>query len=231
MADRVLDIEDARLCLVLHFVATLFMAGSVSGTATLLFCYVGVEWHVLATGLLFSYCSGVVGRLSIFPILAISALVVAALPVIITSAIWSDAPHRFTSIIFGIFLLGSFETVRHVYRRSVQHIATKLDMATLARNDPLTKLLNRLGFRQAFRSLASTNDRHAAMCCIDLDGFKSVNDSYGHAAGDQVLVEAARRVLAEAPRAAVARLGGTNLPFSKAALRMKISPSRSLGTS
>ena len=47
------------------------------------------------------------------------------------------------------------------------------------------------------------------MLYLDLDGFKEINDTHGHAAGDQVLVEVARRLRAAVrPADTVARLGG-----------------------
>jgi len=78
--------------------------------------------------------------------------------------------------------------------------------------DPLTDVLNRRGFeRELKRSLAYVKryGASAALLYLDLDGFKSVNDSHGHAAGDAVLQKIAA-VLVGNVRASdvVARLGG-----------------------
>lgn len=75
-----------------------------------------------------------------------------------------------------------------------------------AESDPLTALLNRRGFeRRAGRAGATW---HGA-AVIDLDHFKAINDRHGHAAGDAVLREAARRIAEMArPGDVVARFGG-----------------------
>ncbi|HUQ40175.1 MAG TPA: diguanylate cyclase [Acidimicrobiales bacterium] len=79
-----------------------------------------------------------------------------------------------------------------------------------ANHDPLTGLANRARF---FDDLRSANDPErgplVGVLYLDLDGFKPVNDRYGHAAGDEVLREVARR-LESVVRATdvVARLGG-----------------------
>lgn len=77
-------------------------------------------------------------------------------------------------------------------------------------HDPLTGLANRARFRERLASALdeSVRDRCAVMA-IDLDGFKSVNDTFGHAGGDGVLKEVAARLLS-ATRGSdlVARLGG-----------------------
>jgi diguanylate cyclase (GGDEF)-like protein len=78
--------------------------------------------------------------------------------------------------------------------------------------DPLTDILNRRGFdRELARSLAYVKRYgvSATLVLIDLDGFKAVNDSHGHATGDALLKAVARRLVSRV-RASdiVARLGG-----------------------
>jgi diguanylate cyclase (GGDEF)-like protein/PAS domain S-box-containing protein len=76
-----------------------------------------------------------------------------------------------------------------------------------ATHDALTGLANRVLLQERVREAAP--DRQICMLLLDLDGFKQVNDSYGHHAGDKVLVTVARRVTALLGRAGtVARLGG-----------------------
>ena len=81
-----------------------------------------------------------------------------------------------------------------------------------AYHDPLTDLPNRALFADRLRVVILQAQRHKrsfALCFIDLDNFKPVNDQFGHAAGDDLLVETAKR-LRLCVRAAdtVARLGG-----------------------
>ncbi|MFH8488816.1 putative bifunctional diguanylate cyclase/phosphodiesterase [Streptomyces longisporoflavus] len=81
-----------------------------------------------------------------------------------------------------------------------------------AEHDPLTDLPNRALFtRRVGQALTGrrVTDRGTAVLFIDLDGFKAVNDTIGHQAGDELLIQAARR-LQEAVRSGdcAARLGG-----------------------
>lgn len=66
-----------------------------------------------------------------------------------------------------------------------------------AEHDPLTDLPNRALFTQRVQQALSgrrSSDRGTAVLFIDLDGFKAVNDTIGHQAGDELLVQAARRL-------------------------------------
>ncbi|SEL91016.1 putative bifunctional diguanylate cyclase/phosphodiesterase [Xaviernesmea oryzae] len=82
------------------------------------------------------------------------------------------------------------------------------EMRERAIHDELTGLLNRRGFGEAV--LARTElGTSQTLFLLDLDGFKTINDAFGHKTGDMILVEVARRLTANVPAGAVvARLGG-----------------------
>ncbi|MFK8053505.1 MAG: diguanylate cyclase [Woeseiaceae bacterium] len=84
-------------------------------------------------------------------------------------------------------------------------------LQSAALHDPLTQVLNRRGFEQAAGGhLASADDlSHGALLFIDLNDFKQINDVHGHAAGDLVLQEVARRLHADLrPQDIIGRQGG-----------------------
>ncbi len=81
-----------------------------------------------------------------------------------------------------------------------------------AQTDPLTGLPNRTVLLEYINDLLGnswTQDQHPTLFFVDLDRFKNINDSLGHAAGDEVLVTVARRLINAVPEGAmVARLSG-----------------------
>ncbi|MDH6537776.1 diguanylate cyclase (GGDEF)-like protein/PAS domain S-box-containing protein [Streptomyces sp. SPB4] len=80
-----------------------------------------------------------------------------------------------------------------------------------ATHDALTGLPNRtLFFERLEKALGGAPTSRFGLCYLDLDGFKAVNDSLGHSAGDRLLVEVADRLqsCATGPGEVVARLGG-----------------------
>ena len=87
------------------------------------------------------------------------------------------------------------------------------ELAKLSRSDPLTGCLNRRGFTERFEAELSDYVRHdgrpLGLIVIDLDDFKAVNDSQGHAAGDALLCRVAAALGADLrPSDVLARLGG-----------------------
>ena len=98
-------------------------------------------------------------------------------------------------------------------RAQVQALTVQLAEAErLADYDVLTPLLNRRAFlREVQRAIAMARRYRAPACVIyfDLDGFKSINDRYGHAAGDAALIAVAERLLgALREEDVVGRIGG-----------------------
>ncbi|MDE2361896.1 MAG: EAL domain-containing protein [Hyphomicrobiales bacterium] len=89
-------------------------------------------------------------------------------------------------------------------------------LSHMALHDNLTQLPNRAAFRKHLAqtvNLGLEADQRAIVLLIDLDGFKLINDTYGHDIGDKVLVEVAARLDRVAANAFVARLGGDEFVF------------------
>ena len=96
-------------------------------------------------------------------------------------------------------------------RRLVTQVGRSADMfRTRATTDGLTGLPNRSEFTgRVEAALQGPRRGHVAVLFIDLDGFKDVNDSFGHAVGDELLIETATRLAAEVRETdVVARFGG-----------------------
>lgn len=108
-------------------------------------------------------------------------------------------------------MLTYFDITRH---RKTQDLLEKTleEVHTLANHDPLTGLPNLRMIQERSFSTLSISERKgwmAAIMFIDLDGFKGVNDTYGHLAGDLVLKTVAERLVNNVRKAdIVGRLGG-----------------------
>ncbi|MGZ5876295.1 MAG: sensor domain-containing protein [Bradyrhizobium sp.] len=88
---------------------------------------------------------------------------------------------------------------------------TESRMAHMAYHDGLTDLPNRAAFLQALTQMIEAcegSGEEFAVLSLDLDGLKEVNDVFGHATGDKLLIEVARRIQALARGGVVARLSG-----------------------
>lgn len=89
------------------------------------------------------------------------------------------------------------------------HHRAQRQLVYQAAHDPLTGLVNRRTLDERLTALLSQDRGDLALLYIDLDGFKAVNDTAGHEAGDAVLVEVASRLSAALDETGlVARLGG-----------------------
>ena len=153
--------------------------------------------QLLATALVFGYAAGIVCRISVRPGIALPALMLVALPTAFAALARVDSNLAFYAVILIAFLLGSFETVRFIYRQNIEQISLKHEFSTLARHDALTGLANRLGFQERLAIIVA---RARAVGCliavhsVDLDRFKEVNDVHGHPVGDALLQAVASRL-------------------------------------
>jgi diguanylate cyclase (GGDEF)-like protein/PAS domain S-box-containing protein len=103
----------------------------------------------------------------------------------------------------------SVSTLRNDVQKVTQHIrvfsdisalkAHQRELAAQARHDSLTGLPNRRAFGERLVQAIARAQRHPqtlAVLYIDLDGFKAINDRFGHASGDAILMEVSKRLLA-----------------------------------
>jgi diguanylate cyclase (GGDEF)-like protein len=114
-------------------------------------------------------------------------------------AVWQSLPIMGGALLIAIFASG------FLLRRSY---ATLAQINAVALQDTLSDLPNRRSLRQMVkRALAQEQD--LALAFVDLDGFKGVNDLYGHAVGDQLIVECAAFIRTiTSKKGGAARLGG-----------------------
>jgi len=162
--------------------------------------------HLITVSLVFSFGAGVVSRTSVRPQICVTSLLIATLPTIAALALHALQPHP-TPLHAELFMIEAFivamitglslQTVAHLYRSAVEHHTARHDMTKLARTDALTGLSNRLLLRELFQQHAASAVRaknQVALHFLDLDGFKAINDGYGHPAGDALLEQVARRL-------------------------------------
>lgn len=121
--------------------------------------------------------------------------------------------YQYALTIVGIALLGLAIWATILVRRALAAAAeARRQLEQKASSDEMTGLSNRRAFMAALdRSVARSADgrKELAYAIFDIDRFKSINDTYGHAVGDAVIAEVARRALAAfRARDLVGRIGG-----------------------
>ncbi|MGH3002208.1 MAG: GGDEF domain-containing protein [Gaiellaceae bacterium] len=95
---------------------------------------------------------------------------------------------------------------------AIENARTRTELRELSRRDELTGLLNRRGFNDLLTTALAEGERQktpVALVLIDLNEFKSVNDRYGHPAGDEILRQVANQLSGAARQSdCVCRVGG-----------------------
>jgi len=164
-------------------------------------------------------CAGAITTLSAMITAARGFVLLASLPIIVKFHL-SDTEFSVAmtimSILFVIMILISAlrlnQTIRESLKFRYQRELAEQTIRYQAQYDDLTDLPNRRLFLSTLRQEMAKADRHhryGAVFFIDLDRFKAVNDSLGHSVGDELLIEAARKIAQRLRQEdTVARLGG-----------------------
>lgn len=173
--------------------------------------------------LVFAFIVGMAGGTAILYFAQSTAVVLSVSSFLVPTSLWfavyGDGTSRIAAAAGFLIVLMTARAVRlhsgllHGYYRLVQEVDAERRLAeTLARTDQLTELANRRAFHEAAKQAISQATRRKSpltLLLLDLDDFKSINDQYGHAKGDEALqafANALRRTARDADP--VGRLGG-----------------------
>ncbi|MFH6783807.1 MULTISPECIES: GGDEF domain-containing protein [Methylobacterium] len=194
----------------LMLATSLAWAGMV-GLATVLCVTSGdTVLQVLGPLTMMGILSGIVTRNYAAPRLAVAMIFLCDVPM--KAALL--AYYRDTWFLIGValgllFVAAMSATTAQLNRTYVEVLLAKRESQRRATRDPLTDLCNRTGLMETLAARLRRGTDDLALLYLDLDGFKAVNDCLGHAAGDALLVEVARRIGATIPEGwQAARLGG-----------------------
>jgi diguanylate cyclase (GGDEF)-like protein len=174
--------------------------------------------HMLTSALIFGYGAGLVVRVAIRPKIYVLSLAAAIVPSLagllmhLGESARHGLPYETMALLYFTFALGSVESARFLYRSTVNQLITARTLASLARQDVLTGLANRLLLKErldeSIAAISGSGDL-VAVHLLDLDRFKPVNDRYGHPIGDAVLKGVAERLSRLIrPGDTLARIGG-----------------------
>jgi diguanylate cyclase (GGDEF)-like protein len=152
---------------------------------------------LLSLGFVMAFCAGACARLSVVPWIPISTNLLLLVPTICGALINPELPIKLTGVFLIAFIPVMAEATLYLYRLVVGRLLAQQEASHRASHDGLTGLPNRASFygqlELALRQKEATG-RDFAVLYLDLNGFKAVNDRMGHAAGDRVLLEVARRL-------------------------------------
>lgn len=131
------------------------------------------------------------------------------LPFLSAAMLWGDRWMLVLLAQIPLFLYGVNAVVARIQVMAMANIQAEHDSSRHARHDALTGLLNRFGLMKRLDAEYAGGREDFIMFYLDLDGFKPINDSFGHPVGDLILSAVADRLRgATRPTDLVCRLGG-----------------------
>lgn len=192
-----------------HAVWTQALGGVVWGLYPWLMMPADQVWQGVSTGVLISVLVGSASFASALRPAFIAFLVPAGVLGSLGFFLVADGDVRWTGS--SILAITGFAAVlaEASYRNQLKAATLAVQLHHQARTDDLTGLTNRAGFVEALDEALSHGSNIVGVAFLDLDGFKSVNDQMGHAAGDELLVAVGARLVERLGNdALVARYGG-----------------------
>ncbi|POR56971.1 GGDEF domain-containing protein [Bosea psychrotolerans] len=182
------------------------------GVAAYVFLTGEASAQLLIATVLVAYPCGMIIRVAVRPMIARIQLVLTLAPPIVASLVNAEPEHLLMAVMLIAYLVIGFEMISHLHMTILDRIVAHRELARQALHDDLTLLPNRALFRQRLQEECDRSRRYSqsfAVLYLDLDHFKAVNDTLGHAAGDELLRQIALRLKA-ASRSSdiVARLSG-----------------------
>lgn len=166
--------------------------------------------QLVIVALVVGYAAGVAAGVALRPWISISALGVSVLPLAVSSFLAGNPAHSLLGVTLCLLLLGGISSLLARYRLELEKVQMRQTFASLARQDSLTGIGNRLLLDETISALSSPpSGTSVALHYIDLDRFKPINDLYGHLVGDALLRAVAARLRSVCGKGDLAvRLGG-----------------------
>lgn len=170
------------------------------------------EIEILISCSAMGYIAGISSRNASRPMITIGQISAICVPFAIALIVRADVVHLTLAAFVGLLYVSTVIMSRTMHENIVARHRALGELEVLALHDALTGLLNRTAFIQLLDYHLAREARRGvpiALLSIDLDRFKDVNDTFGHAAGDAVLRETASRIASvlKTPHE-ISRIGG-----------------------
>lgn len=142
------------------------------------------------------------------PRAALVAIFGTVTPIVVKMALFDNLGVRAMAVMMVVVAIMQASVVTAKFRETVRTLSLQHELERLSNTDSLTGIDNRRAFVAALQDRL-TSGEPGLLLMLDLDGFKSANDTHGHQIGDAILAGVANRLRLTLPDAlSIARLGG-----------------------
>lgn len=150
-------------------------------------------WMTVECTIALGYAASFTTSIGFRPNVATAFIAAAIIPIVLACLLIGDAPSLTLALMAIVFILVQRANIVAISDAVVARTILQQDAYQSARMDPLTSLQNRRAFDERIADITTKRETIALILC-DLDGFKEVNDSFGHKAGDALLLEISTRL-------------------------------------